>query len=308
MRLTVSSSPHLHAPISTERVMRDVLIALLPSVFAALVFFGLRALLVTLFCAALCIGLEALSTLVRKKESTVRDGSAAVTGVLLALTLPADIPLAYAAVGCVVAIVVVKEMFGGLGCNFVNPALTGRIVMLISFPTATLGNAQNVYLPDGVTGATPLSGGEVSSLLDLLLGKVGGAMGEGCKIAILVGLAYLLVRRVISPVIPLCMVGTVALFSLAVGEDVFVQLLSGGLLFAAVFMATDYVTSPMSRVGQAVYALGCGLFTVLIRLYANLPEGVSYAIVLMNIATPLIDRVFRPRLYGQVKKKRGERR
>ncbi len=308
MRLTVSSSPHLRGAASTPRIMGDVLISLIPSVLAASYFFGLRAFLVVLFCAALCIGLEALSRLVMKRENTVFDGSAAVTGVLLALTLPADIPLHYAAVGCVTAIVVVKQMFGGLGCNFVNPALCARIVMLVSFPASTVGSAKNLALPDGVTTATPLSGGEVSSLFDLFLGRVGGAMGEGCKLAILLGLAYLLVRRVIAPVIPLVTVGTVALFSLLVGENVGFQLLSGGLFFAAVFMATDYVTSPVTLKGQAVYALGCGLFTVLIRLYANLPEGASYAIVLMNIITPLIDRVFRPRAYGTVKKRRGENR
>ncbi|MBE6656284.1 MAG: RnfABCDGE type electron transport complex subunit D [Ruminococcaceae bacterium] len=308
MRLTVSSSPHLHAATSTSRIMGDVLISLAPSVLAASYFFGLRAFLVVVFCTALCIGLEALSCLVMKRKNTVFDGSAAVTGVLLALTLPADIPLHYTIVGCVTAIVVVKQMFGGLGCNFVNPALTARIVMLVSFPAATVGNAPNLALPDGVTGATPLSGGEVASLLDLFLGRVGGAMGEGCKIAILLGLVYLLVRRVITPVIPLVMVGTVALFSLLVGENVGFQLLSGGLLFAAVFMATDYVTTPITLKGQALYALGCGLITVLIRLYANLPEGVSYAVVLMNIVTPLIDRAFRPRPYGTVKRKRRKKK
>lgn len=307
MRLTVSSSPHVRGRVSTAQIMGDVLISLVPSVLAATWFFGLRAFLVILFSAALCIGLEALSRLVMKRENTVFDGSAAVTGVLLALTLPADIPLHYVIVGCVTAIVVVKQMFGGIGCNFVNPALTARIVMLISFPAATVGQAHNLALPDGVTTATPLAGGEYSSLLDLLLGRVGGAMGEGCKIAILLGLIYLLVRRVITPVIPLVMVGTVALFSLAVGENVGFQLLSGGLLFGAVFMATDYVTSPMTVKGQALYAVGCGLFTVLIRLYASLPEGVSYAIVLMNIVTPLIDRALRPRPYGKTKKKKEGR-
>ncbi len=302
MRLTVSSSPHLHGGTSTRRTMIDVLVALLPSVLAAGVFFGLRALLVVVFCASLCVGLECLCRLVMRRENTVSDCSAAVTGVLFALTLPADIPLHFALVGCVTAIVVVKQMFGGLGNNFVNPALAARIVMLISFPTALTSSAENSFLPDGVTSATPLAGGTESSLFDLFVGRVGGAMGEGCKIAVLLGLVYLLVRRVISPVIPALMVGSVALFSLLVGENVGIQVLSGGLLFAAVFMATDYVTSPITLKGQAVYAVGCGLLTVLIRLYANLPEGVSYAIVLMNIVTPLIDRAFRPRPYGKVKK------
>lgn len=298
MKLTVSSSPHIRNATTTAHIMRDVLISLLPATLAATWFFGLRALFVVLFCASLCVGLEALSRLVMKRENTVFDGSAAVTGVLLALTLPADVPLHLAAVGCVVAIVVVKQMFGGLGCNFVNPALTARIVMLVSFPSALTSLPKNHALPDGITSATPLAGGEGASLLDLFFGRVNGAMGEVCKIAILLGLVYLLVRRVITPVIPICMVGTVALFSLAVGESVGEAVLSGGLLFGAVFMATDYVTSPITVKGQVLYAVGCGLFTVLIRLYASLPEGVSYAIVLMNIATPLIDRAFRPRSYG----------
>ena len=302
MKLTVSSSPHLHSGASTARIMADVLIALVPSVLAAAFFFGLRAFLVVVFCVALSMGLEALCRLVMKRENTALDGSAAVTGALLALTLPADIPLFYAAVGCAFAIVVVKQMFGGLGNNFVNPALTARIMMLVSFPGALASSPQNFMLPDAVTTATPLAGGSVSSLWDLFLGRVGGAMGEGCKIAILLGLVYLLVRRVISPVIPVLMVGTVALFSLIVGEDVGREVLSGGLLFGAVFMATDYVTSPVSLPGTVIYAVGCGLLTVLIRLYASLPEGVSYAIVLMNIVTPLLDRAFRRTPYGRGKR------
>ena len=307
MKLTVSSSPHLHANTSTAQIMKDVLISLLPCVLTATLFFGWRALLVVAFCTSLCVGLEALCRLVMKRENTIFDGSAAVTGVLLALTLPVDIPLSLAAVGCATAIIVVKQMFGGLGCNFVNPALAARIVMIVSFPVAMTSVPQNLMLPDGVTTATPLSGGTVSSLLDLFVGKVGGAMGEGCKIAILLGFAWLFFRRVVLPVIPVTMVATAALFALIAGENVGVTLLSGGLLFGAVFMATDYVTSPVTMRGQFVYAVGCGLISVLIRFYANLPEGVSYAIVLMNIATPLIDRWFRPVPYGCRKKKGGTR-
>lgn len=306
MKLTVSSSPHLRSGASTSRIMLDVLIALSPSVIAATVLFGLRALLVVLFSASLCVGLEALCRLIMRRKSTVLDGSAAVTGVILALTLPADVPLWAVIIGDVVAIVIVKQMFGGIGNNFVNPALAARIVMLVSFPGWMSSSAHNRFLPvtDAVTGATPLGGGD-ASLLDLFLGRVGGAMGEVCKIAILLGFIYLLVRRVITPVIPVLMVGTVALFSLAVGEDVGFQVLSGGLLFGAVFMATDYVTSPVTLPGTVIYAVGCGLLTVLIRLYASLPEGVSYAIILMNIITPLLDRLFRPRPYGKRKRKGG---
>lgn len=306
MKLTVSSSPHLHGKSTTSRIMLDVLIALLPSVIAAGVLFGLRALLVILFSASLCVGLECICRLIMKRDNTVFDGSAAVTGVLLALTLPSDIPLSHLAVGCFVAIVVVKQMFGGLGNNFVNPALAGRIVMLVSFPAATASAGNNFFLPDGITSATPLSGGAGYSVADLFLGRIGGAMGEACKLAILVGFVYLVVRGVISPVIPVVMVGTVALFSLIVGADPVLQVLSGGLLLGAVFMATDYVTSPVTLRGTVLYAVGCGLFTVLIRLYANLPEGVSYAIVLMNILTPLLDRAFLFPAKKKQKRKGGE--
>ena len=290
-KLTVTSSPHLRCARTTASVMRDVLIALVPSVVAAAVLYGVRSLLVVAVTTLSCVLLEYISRLVMKRENTVKDLSAAVTGVLLALTLPPDIPLHLTLVGSVTAIVVVKQMFGGLGNNFVNPALVGRIVMLVSFP-GPMTSFRDTVFHDAVTGATPLNpsfAGEVS-YLDLFLGNIGGSIGETCKLAILIGFAYLLVRRVISPLIPLCYVGTAALFSLAVGEDVLFTVLAGGLIFGAVFMATDYVTTPMTPLGQAIFAVGCGLVTVLIRFYAKMDESVSYAIVLMNIVTPLIDR------------------
>ena len=306
MKLSVSSSPHLRAPVTTERIMRDVLISLLPCVAAGVWLFGLRTLLVVGISTLLCMFLEFTCRFIMKREQTVGDLSAAVTGVLLGLTLPVSIPIPLIIVGCVTAIVVVKQMFGGLGNNFVNPALAGRIVMLVSFPTQMTGFTTPTWV-DAVTTATPLApNAEAASLLDLVLGRVGGCIGETCKIAILLGLAYLLIRRVISPIIPLCYVGTVALFSLAVGADVLFQLLSGGLLFGAVFMATDYVTSPVGKWGKVVYAVGCGLITVLIRLYASLPEGVSYAIVLMNILCPLIERIPFGKTFGKGKSKEGK--
>ena len=306
MKLSVSSSPHLRAPVTTERIMRDVLISLLPCVAAGVWLFGLRTLLVVGISTLLCMFLEFTCRFIMKREQTVGDLSAAVTGVLLGLTLPVSIPIPLIIVGCVTAIVVVKQMFGGLGNNFVNPALAGRIVMLVSFPTQMTGFTTPTWV-DAVTTATPLApNAEAASLLDLVLGRVGGGIGETCKIAILLGLAYLLIRRVISPIIPLCYVGTVALFSLAVGADVLFQLLSGGLLFGAVFMATDYVTSPVGKWGKVVYAVGCGLITVLIRLYASLPEGVSYAIVLMNILCPLIERIPFGKTFGKGKSKEGK--
>ena len=315
-KLQIASSPHLKGRKTTQMIMADVLIALSPSVVASVVFFGYKSLLLVAFCTLSCVLLEYICRKIMKRNNTISDLSAAVTGVLLALTLPPDIPLHLTLVGSVAAIVVVKQMFGGLGNNFVNPALVGRIVMLVSFAGVENASGQNVGMTgfrdtvfhDAVTGATPLSplySGEVS-YLDLLFGNIGGCIGETCKIAILLGFVYLLVRRVISPLIPVCYVGTVALFTLAVGEDPLFAILSGGLLFGAVFMATDYVTTPTNPIGMLIFAVGCGLITVLIRLYANMDEGVSYAIVLMNIMVPLLDRIpFRP-TFGRKNKKGGK--
>lgn len=306
MKLIVSSSPHLRSPRTTDKIMRDVLIALAPCVVAGAVLYGLRSLLVVGFCALVCMLLEFTCRFVMKREQTVGDLSAAVTGVLLALTLPPRIPLHLAFVGCFTAIVVVKQMFGGLGQNFVNPALTARIVMLVSFPGEMTAFQTSVF-EDAVTSPTPLAPAAADvTLWDLFIGNVGGCIGESCKLAILLGFAYLLFRRVISPIIPCCFVGSVALFSLLVGENVGFQLLSGGLLLGAVFMATDYVTSPVTAWGKVIFGIGCGLLTILIRLYANLPEGVSYAIVLMNITVPLIERVTQRRPFG-ARRKRGKK-
>lgn len=306
-KLTVTSSPHMKGHASTRRIMLDVLIALSPCVIASTVLYGYKSLLLVLFCAASCVGLEYLSRLVMKRQNTVGDLSAAVTGVLLALTLPPDVPLHLTLVGSVAAIVVVKQMFGGLGNNFVNPALVGRIVMLVSFP-GQLTTFRDSFFHDAVTGATALSDKYTGSVnyLDLFLGNMAGSIGETCKLAILIGFVYLLVRRVISPLIPAVYCATVALFTLAVGGDPLLALLTGGLLFGAVFMATDYVTTPMTPLGMAIFAVGCGLVTVLIRLYANMDEGVSYAIVLMNITVPLIDRFIRRIPFGKKKQKGGD--
>lgn len=303
-KLKVSSSPHLQSRMSTRRIMADVLIALSPCVVAACVLYGMRALLLIAFCAASCVLLEYVCRRVMKRKNTVTDLSAAVTGVLLALTLPPDTPIHLTLVGSVTAIVVVKQMFGGIGNNFVNPALAGRIVMLVSFPGQMTAFRTSVF-SDGVTGATPLNGAYTGNAgyLDMFLGDIGGSIGETCKIAILLGFVYLLVRRVISPVIPLVYVGTTVLFSLAVGEDALFALLSGGLMFGAVFMATDYVTTPVTLFGKVIFAVGCGLLTALIRIYAKMDEGVSYAIVLMNILVPLIERFTRRASFGRKKVK-----
>ncbi len=311
MKLTVSSSPHLHGKTTTGHIMRDVLIALVPCVLAGVFLYGFRSLLVVSVCTLLCILLEFICRIIMKRPQTVFDLSAAVTGVLLGLTLPPDTPILLLPVGCITAIVIVKQMFGGLGNNFVNPALTARIVMLVSFPTEMTTFRDSIHqATDAVTSATPLAEsftGEVG-YLDLFLGNIGGSIGETCKLAILLGLVYLLLRRVISPLIPVVYVGTAALLAWVLGQDVLFTVLSGGLLFGAVFMATDYVTSPVTRLGKIIYAVGCGIITVLIRFYANLPEGVSYAIVLMNITVPLIERFTRRAPFGKrkpEKKKEG---
>ena len=305
-KLTVASSPHAYGERTTSHIMADVLIALLPALVAACILYGMRSLLIVAFCTLSCVLLEYICRLVMKRKNTVTDLSAAVTGVLLALTLPPDIPLHLTLVGSVTAIVVVKQMFGGLGNNFVNPALVGRIVMLVSFP-AEMTSFRDTVFHDAVTGATPLNPSYAgdASYLDMFLGNIGGSIGETCKLAILVGLVYLLVRRVISPVIPIFYVGTVALFALIVNQDVLFAVLSGGLLFGAVFMATDYVTTPVTAFGKIVFAVGCGLITVLIRFYAKMDESVSYAIVLMNIVTPLIDRIALGAPFGSKKGKGG---
>lgn len=293
-KLIVTSSPHLRSGVTTRQIMLDVLISLVPCVVASTWIFGFRALLVTVFCAAVCVLLEFICRLVMKREQTIGDLSAAVSGVLLALTLPPSIGLAQALVGCAVAIVVVKQMFGGIGCNFVNPALTARIVMLLSFPT----QMTTWTLADGTTTATPLGGAE-AGLKELFFGTVGGSMGETCAAAILLGFVYLLARRVISPTIPVAFAASAAVFALILGRPVGFELLSGGLLFGAVFMATDYTTSPFTFRGKIIYGVCCGLLTVLIRAFGSMPEGVSYAIVLMNITVPLIERVTLPRTFGR---------
>lgn len=304
--LLVSSSPHVHCGMNTRDVMRDVIIALIPALLASIWLFGFRALAVELVCVASALASEYLCRRAMKRPQTVSDLSAVVTGLLLAFNLPSTIPLWQAAFGSIVAIVVAKQMFGGLGQNFVNPALVGRIVLMGSFPAemnnwvapfAWLGKA------DAVSSATPLavmsSDPEAEiSLLDLLFGLRGGSLGETCVIALLLGGLYLVIRRVISPMIPLVYVGTVFVLTWLLGANAPAHILSGGLMLGAVFMATDYATCPINRGGKLVYAIGCGLLTVLIRLYGSLPDGVSFAIVIMNILTPLIERVIRPRPFG----------
>lgn len=297
--LKISVSPHIHSGRSTAGVMRDVLIALLPATVAGAVIFGLRSLLVVALCVATSVGFEALFNLICKKDQTVGDLSAAVTGLLLALNLPANIPLWQCVIGSLFAIVVVKCLFGGIGCNPVNPAITARIFMLVSFGSMT--TAALPTLVDTASSATPLSGG-AASLNDLLLGLRGGALGETCAVALLLGFVYLLVRRIISWHIPVAFIGSVYLFSFFMeGMDPMAALsaiLSGGLLLGAVFMATDYTTSPTTPWGKIIFGLGAGLLTFLIRYFGTYPEGVSFAILFMNILTPYINSWTRRKVFG----------
>jgi electron transport complex protein RnfD len=311
--LIVTSSPHLHSGMTTRRLMLDVLIALLPAAAASVWLFGLRAVLVILTCVAACVGLEALCRVILKRSQTVGDLSAAVTGVLLAFNLPSGIPLWQAVIGSAAAIVVAKQMFGGIGQNFVNPALAGRIVLLASFPESM--NTWPAPLPaggaDAASMATPLAAladgsGIQNTLSDLFLGLRPGSLGETSALALLLGGLYLIARRVISPIIPISCLGTVALCALISGQPPLFHLLSGGLILGAFFMATDYTTSPVSRAGKLVFGIGCGLLTMLIRLFGSLPEGISFAIVIMNILVPLIERATRPLPFGAKRRWRHE--
>lgn len=278
--------------------MLDVLIALLPTAVAGTVIFGIKALWVMLVCVGFSVLSEFLFNLITKHTQTVGDLSAAVTGLILALNLRADAPLWQCAVGAVFAIIVVKCLFGGLGCNFANPAVTGRIFMMICFAT-TVGGGMMPTVVDLASSATPLEimkGDTVNglpSLPDMMLGLRGGAIGEVCAIAILLGFAYLVYRGVIHFETPLIFIGTVFVLSLIISSDLTLSLyhvFSGGLLFGAVFMATDYVTTPITRSGKMIFAFGCGLITVLIRFFGTYPEGVSFSILLMNILSPYIEK------------------
>lgn len=307
-QLKLSVSPHIHSGRSTRGIMLDVLIALLPVTAAGAAIFGLRSLLVVAFTVAACVGFEALFNLVAKKPIPVKDLSAAVTGLLLGLNLPANIPLWQCAVGALFAIVVVKGLFGGLGANPVNPAITARVFMLVSF--GSLGNSPlplDQQTVDAVTGATPLASAEATSLLDLLLGLHGGAIGETCAIALLVGGIYLVMRRVITWLVPVAFVGTVFLTSFLMegmsATAALAAVLSGGLLIGAIFMATDYVTSPPTPWGKIIFGLGAGLITFLIRYFGKYPEGVSFAILFMNILTPYVMSWTRRRVFGMGGKK-----
>ena len=326
-KLTVSLSPHVHGGDSVKKNMYGVCIALVPALLCSFYFFGLGAIAVTAVSVASCVFFEwAINKyMLKNPRPTVTDGSAILTGILLAFNLPSNIPLWIVIIGALFAIGVVKMTFGGLGCNLFNPALAGRAFLLISFPvqmTTWPLPGQGFMNLDATTGATPLATmkliakGEASvsdlgnSLTDMLIGNTGGCLGEVCAIAILIGLVYMLVKRIITWHIPVSILVTVAIFSgllYLANPTTYVapqyELLSGGLLLGAVFMATDYVTSPMTPKGQLIYGVAIGFLTMVIRTWGAYPEGMSFAILIMNAFTPLINNYCKPKRFGEVVKK-----
>lgn len=304
--LIISTSPHIQTNKTTTSVMRDVLIALAPAAIASVILFGLRSLILILASVAAAVLTEFLFNLAVKKKQTVGDLSAAVTGLILALTLPAHAPIWQTVIGSVFAILVVKCLFGGLGCNFANPAATGRVFILLAFSEMG-GGAATRFMTEIEAGSTPLEIMKdgvtegLPSVINMLFGNRAGALGETCVIAIFLGFLYLVLRRVIKWHVPVIFVATVFLLTLAIKQDVnlaMYQMLSGGLLFGAVFMATDYVTTPLNTLGKMVFALGCGIITVLIRLFGSYPGGVTFAILLMNIISPYIEKLTMKKPFG----------
>ena len=320
--LTISSSPHVHSPVTTRDIMRDVLIALTPALIGSVYFFGIRALLVTVVSAVSAFLFEKLWCYLMKQNDKTYDLSAVVTGVLLAFVCPPTIPYWMIVIGAGFAIILVKMLFGGIGKNIVNPALAGRAFMF-SWPVAMStwvkvgweNQAGILSTTDAVTAATPLAAMHqgyidpaAGSLLDAFLGNVGGCIGETSVLLLLIGFAYLLIKKVITARIPLAYIGTVAVLTLVFAQGnnpvewMAYHLCTGGLMLGAIFMATDYVTSPLTKLGQIVYGIGCGVLTVMIRYFGGYNEGVSYAILIMNCCVVLLDRIGRPVKFGAPKK------
>ncbi|TDQ00131.1 electron transport complex protein RnfD [Halanaerobium saccharolyticum] len=298
--LIVTSSPHVRSQDSVKKIMWSVVLALLPAVFAAVYFFKARALSVILAAVVGAVLTEYIFQRVRNKKIMIKDGSAVVTGLLLALTLPPSIPLWTAFFGSVVAIGLGKQVFGGIGQNPFNPALVGRAFLTASYPVL-----MTTWTVDGVSSATPLSQmkmeGIATDTWNLFVGQIGGSLGETSALALLLGFSYLLYKGYVNWRIPLAMVGTVFLGTFAFGSDPIFHLFAGGLMLGALFMATDMVSSPTTKLGRWIFGLGAGLLVVIIRLWAGYPEGVMYSILLMNTAVPLINRYTRPRSLGEVR-------
>ena len=320
-KLTLSVSPQIRSKFATSNIMLDVVIALIPALIAGTVIFGIRALVLTAVCVGTAMLSEFIFELVLKKPNTLNDLSAVVTGLLLALNLPVTIPIWQAVVASIIAIIIVKQLFGGLGFNFANPAITARIVLFVSFSNSmsTWIDPTNTFMnfgwatADMTAAATPLSilkpgsEGEIPSLLSMFLGVEGGSIGETCALALILGGIYLLIRKVITFHIPVIFVATVFIFSLIFAPEgssvvtyALAQIFSGGLLIGAIFMATDYVTSPTTNLGKIIFALGCGLMTCIIRFWGSNPGGVSFAILFMNLLTPYINKLTATKPFGGV--------
>ncbi len=328
-KLFVEASPHIRSAWTTQKIMLNVIIALCPALIASVVIFGLKALVLTVICCTACVLFEFLFDKITKRENTISDLSAIVTGMLLAFNLPVDLPVYMAVIGCFIAIVIVKCMFGGIGQNFANPAITARIALMLSF-TASMTKwtapviGDNV---DAVVSATPLvnaaqlvghdasavaaAQAELPDILDMFLGNRAGCLGETCILALLIGGIYLMCLGLVRPTTPVCFIGTVALLSLLYsGFDVtfmLYELMSGGLVLGALFMATDYATTPLTEKGKIIFGVGCGLITFGIRMFASMPEGVSFSILVMNCLTPLIDRFTAPKALGVVTAEKEEK-
>ncbi len=300
-KFIVEPSPHIKSSITTQKIMLNVIIALLPTAVMATIYYGIRALLMILVCVASCVMFELMFTVITKRPRTIQDLSAVVTGIILAFNLPPTLPIYMGVIGSFVAIVVTKQFFGGIGQNFANPAIVGRIVLMLSF-TADMTTWSEPFFytsTDAVTTATPLmqSGGDALSMLFMK----SGCIGECCNLALIIGGLYLILTGTINPFTPIVFIGTVALGTLIGGLDVPYGILSGGLMLGAFFMATDYSTTPITMKGRIIFAFGCGLITLLIRYFGQMPEGVSYAILLMNILTPWIDKLTVPKPFGAKK-------
>ncbi|MCJ8173655.1 RnfABCDGE type electron transport complex subunit D [Clostridium botulinum] len=304
---TLSSSPHIRSKDSVQSIMRDVVIALLPATAAGIYFFKLKALLVILTAVISCIAAEYIWEKATGRDISIGDLSAVVTGMLLAFNVPPTLPLWMVVIGSFFSIIVVKQFFGGIGQNIVNPALAGRAFLLASWPVA-----MTTWTVDGVTTATPLAilkgaPGELPNLASAFVGHIGGCIGETSALALLIGFAYLLYRRIITWHIPVAYVGTVFVLTTIIGRhgamsgNAIYEIFVGGLMLGAIFMATDYTTSPMTKKGQVIFAIGCGVITTVIRIFGGYPEGVSYSIILMNLVVPLIDKFVAPRVFGGVK-------
>ncbi len=314
MQLTVSPSPHINSNKSTQKTMLFVILALMPAVFVSGVVFGAKAIILIAVSSIFSVLFEYISRIAMKRANTISDLSAVVTGLILALNVPCTLPIWMLIIGDFIAIVIVKQLFGGLGQNFANPAIVGRIFLLVSFTGPMIEWVKPFYYKladtDTITMATPLveAGRENNpfSYMDLFLGNIPGSLGEISALALLIGGFFLIFTKVISPILPFTFIATVALGSLVCGQDPLYQILSGGLFLGAFFMATDYVTSPITSKGKLIFGVGCGIITCVIRFYANLPEGVSYSILIMNILTPYIDMATKKTYFGKKQPEKKE--